>query len=169
MDKLSDFNLGDHGWLPSWGIAQEAISFTRAGRVLLTGTSFLLKQSGTHPTTNLHYYSGIEIVNGQMTYSSFGRAEILGPLGPVTKSHCVVHLSKRTNRAVMGVTKTGGITEGGSGEFNVLFPTASGWATGTPVVTETAYNAHFTNSIGEEKTIVCVEYEGRWIVIFEAC
>lgn len=168
-DPLSSYNETTHGHVVQWGIAQESIQEGVAGRVLLTGMSWLKKAQTGHPTSNLPFYRNIEIVNGQMIYGTFGRAEIVGGIGGTNTTHCVVHLSKRTNTVIMGSTTSAGIDANSQGDFTVTVPTGTTWTGLTPTLTLKAWNPHPTVNIKPNKRIVCVEYEGRWVVIFEAC
>ena len=167
-DPLYRYNVTDHGWLPQWGIAQEQIDKTSAGRILITGMSWLQKEV-PYPTTNIPFYRNIEIVNGQMVYGVSGRAEVIGTIGGLSIPACLVNLSKRSNSTIMGVTSSSGIAANSSGNFSVRVAGPTGWEAATPNVTLTAYNFHPTNKVEGNKNIVCVDYEGRWVVIFEAC
>lgn len=165
-DRLIDFDPAKHGWLASWGIAQEAITATRAGRVLIAGTSWL-KKEGSPPSANVSTYRGIDIVNGTMTYDLFGRAEVIGTIGPTNQTHCLVNLSRRIRTSIRGVTLSGGISANSSGLFFLKTPTNAGWTTST--IQLTGYNPHPTKALLGNKDIVATEVDGRWVIIFEAC
>jgi len=164
-DRLLDFDPAKHGWLASWGIAQEAITATRAGRVLIAGTSWL-KKEGSPPSANVSTYRGIDIVNGTMTYDLFGRAEVIGTIGPSNQTHCLVNLSRRIRTSIRGKTISS-IPANSSGAFYLKTPNATSWVDTT--VQLIGFNPHPTQAIGENKEIVANEVDGRWVIIFEPC
>jgi hypothetical protein len=167
VDMLADYNQTDHGWLPSWGIAQEAITQERAGKVLMTGMSWLSLE-GTVPSSSLPSYRGIDIVNGVFTYDLMGRAEIIGNINN-TKSHCMVHIARRYRAGLYVVTKTGGIAAGGSALCTVVKPQTSTpfWADDTLDIM--IWNPSRTTPIDALKRAFACEYVGRWMAVFTEC
>lgn len=164
VDKLSQYNVDTHGWLPHWGIAQGLITDKQAAQVLLTGVSFL-KHTGSLPGTNLPLYRGIDLVNGSMVYDLFGRAEIIGPLVS-GESHCMVHLTRRLRSAICGKS-IATIPAGGSGMFYLQSPGTGGWSNST--VQLLGYNRNNSVAISANKNLVAVEVDGRWVIIFAEC
>ena len=150
-----------------WGIALDRITQSESGRVLLSGVTYL-KLLNTKPTSNLQFYTGIDIVAGVMKYGLKGRAEIIGVL-QANESHALVNLSKRTQTSVTAIT-TGTISPGGEGPANIEVPGGNPVTfAGKGTYSDLVVNPHRTKAVVANRRVVCNDIGGRWVIVFEEC
>ena len=150
-----------------WGIALDRITEAAVGRVLLSGVTYL-KLLNTKPTSNLQFYTGIDIVAGVMKYGLKGRAEIVGVL-QANESHALVSLGKRTQTSVTAIT-TANISPGGEGPANIEVPGGNPVAfAGKGTYSDLVVNPHRTKAVVANRRVVCNDVGGRWVIVFEEC
>lgn len=150
-----------------WGIALDRITGSAVGRVLLSGVTYL-KLLNTKPTSNLQFYTGIDIVAGVMKYGLKGRAEIIGVL-QANESHALVSLGKRTQTSVTAIT-TANISPGGEGPANIEVPGGNPVAfAGKGTYSDLVVNPHRTKAVVANRRVVCNDVGGRWVIVFEEC
>lgn len=172
VDKLSNYNRSAHGWLPQWGIAQEAITLQRAGRVLMSGMSWLKVPATIGVFSQLNLW-GLDILEGVLSYRMFGRAEILCPPfnSAGNQSHYLVNLTRRVCYHIYATTPVGGIPAGGKAACTLVQPyeTSPFWQTHTGARTEDIWNPNTSVAIPGNKRTVAVEYMGRYLAVFVEC
>jgi hypothetical protein len=137
-----------------WGIALDTITKTDAGRVLVSGVSWLDTTSVSPLESDATHFN---LIDGQLVCGYNGRATILQV---PTQPHCLVELAERRS-ILLGKTKEEGLDPDVEGEVFYVAQSATGWEDTT--ITLKAWPAN--RRILKERLVVLLPTEGKYIAI----
>lgn len=143
--------------MKQWGIAIDNITTAQAGRVLLSGVSWLNTESmSITPDT----YTHINILDNQLVPGYNGRATILQI---ASRPHCLVELADRRS-TLIGKTGIAGLDSGAEGTVTYYKPGIAGWD-----VTDIQIPAWtLPPNIDPDKWCILLPVEGRFFAL-ELC